>query len=67
MNVSYIVCSLAIDISNLLGYGLQGIFINIRNSLVGLEGNTWEVTSWESVTSFVLAGSVALLPFSYQP
>ena len=59
MNVSYIVCSLAIDISNLLGYGLQGIFINIRNSLVGLEGNTWEVTSWESVTSFVLAGSVA--------
>lgn len=59
MNVSYVVCSLAIDISNLLGYGLQGVFINIRNSLVGLEGNTWDIVSWESVTSFVLAGSVA--------
>lgn len=59
MNVSYIICSLAIDISNLLGYGLQGMFINIRNSLVGGEGNTWDVVSWESIASFVLAGGAA--------
>ena len=59
VNVSYIICSLAIDLSNVIGYGIQDIFIHIRNSLVGTEGNSWDVLSWSSISSFVLSGGAA--------
>lgn len=61
VNVSYFICSIAVDISNILGYSIQDIFMNIRNSLVG-GANGWnnsDVLSWSSVTSFVLAGGAA--------
>lgn len=60
VNVSYIICALAIDISNILGYAIQDMFIMMRNSLVGAEGNSWDVLSWESISSFVLSGGTLL-------
>lgn len=59
VNLSYIICALAIDLSNVIGANLQHIFIDLRNSLVGDEGNTWDTVSWESITSFILAGGGA--------
>ncbi len=56
VNVSYIICSLAIDLSNLLGFSIQNMFIGMRNTLVGVEGNSWDVLSWESVSTFILSG-----------
>lgn len=57
VNLSYIICSLAIDISNILGYNIQSIFIGLRNMIVGEGGgNSWEIVSWSSVSSFVLSG-----------
>ncbi len=56
VNMSYIICSIAIDISNVLGFSIQNIFIGMRNTLVGAEGNSWDALSWESVSSFVLSG-----------
>lgn len=60
VNISYWICAVAIDISNILGYSIQNVFISIRNGLVGPEGNGWNVTSWQSVTGFVLSGGTAL-------
>jgi hypothetical protein len=60
VNVSYWICAIAIDISNILGYSIQDIFISMRKGLVGGEGNSWNVTSWQSVTGFVLSGGTAL-------
>lgn len=60
VNVSYWICAIAIDISNILGYSIQDIFISMRNGLVGKEGNGWNVSSWQSVTGFVLSGGTAL-------
>ncbi len=60
VNISYWICAIAIDISNILGYSIQDIFISMRKGLVGGEGNSWNVTSWESVTGFVLSGGTAL-------
>ena len=60
VNISYWICAIAIDVSNILGYSIQDIFISIRNGLGGTEGNSWNVTSWESVTGFVLSGGTAL-------
>jgi len=60
VNISYWVCAIAIDISNIAGYSIQDIFISMRKGLVGVEGNSWNVTSWQSITGFVLSGGTAL-------
>jgi hypothetical protein len=56
VNLSYFISSIAVDISNVLGYSLQDIFITMRNGLVGSEGNNWDLISWESLGGFALAG-----------
>ncbi len=56
VNLSYYICALLVDVSNILGYSFQDIFISMRNNLVGAEGNNWDVISAESVTGFVLSG-----------
>lgn len=61
VNVSYWICSVAIDISNILGYSIQDIFISMRNSLIGTEGNSWDVVSWKSIGGFILSGGAAAL------
>jgi hypothetical protein len=61
VNVSYWICAIAIDISNICGYSIQDVFISIRNSLVGAEGNSWSVASWKSVSGAILSGSTAAL------
>ena len=59
VNLSYFICSIAIDISNILGYSIQEIFAGLRESLVGPEGNGYSLTSWQSVSGFILSGGTA--------
>lgn len=59
VNISYWVYAIGIDISNISGHSIQQLFINLRNTVVGGEGNSWEVSSWQSVTSFILSGGTA--------
>lgn len=63
VNMSYIICAIAVDISNILGYSLQDIFIQIRNSIFQINDNTWSgsMTSWRSLTGFILSGGTAAL------
>ncbi len=62
VNISYIICALAVDLSNILGYSLQGAFIDMRDQMFQMNNNTWndsEMLSWESVTGFLLSGGTA--------
>lgn len=61
MNLSYIICAIAVDLSNISGYAVQELFIQIRNSLYATSINDIEIASWESVTAVVLGGSAAVL------
>lgn len=61
VNISYWVCAVAIDISNILGYSVQDIFIGMRNNLIVGEGNSWQLMSWHSVSSFILSGGTAAI------
>lgn len=56
VNLSYLICSLAIDISNVLGYGIQDLFIQIRNSLITDNSGSGNILTWQSITSFILSG-----------
>lgn len=57
VNVSYYICATAVDLSNILGNNLQQVFIDLRGQIAGpnTAANS-EVTSWESVTTFILSG-----------
>lgn len=57
VNVSFYICSLAIDASNILGDSVQKILIAVRESLTA--PNTNKLNSWESVSGFILAGGTA--------
>jgi hypothetical protein len=62
VNLSYLICAIALDISNILGYSLQDIFNNIRQNTFNINNNTWaDSTSmgWSAVTAFVLSGGAA--------
>jgi hypothetical protein len=57
VNISYYVCAIAIDISNVLGSTLQELFIHLRGALTGRNPN--DIGGWASITGFILAGGAA--------
>jgi hypothetical protein len=57
VNISYIICTVAVDISNVLGSSVQNVLISIRDSTAG--PNTNSIGSWESVTGFILSAGTA--------
>ena len=61
VNISYWVCAVAIDISNIAGYSTQDLLMGIRDTMVGDEGNGWALRAgnvWKEVAALVLAGGV---------
>jgi hypothetical protein len=62
VNISYWLCAAAVDISNILGFALQQMFVSIRNSIT-IEGATltsWQVVSWGSVAGYILSAGAAV-------
>lgn len=53
VNLSYLICAIAVDASNVIGSGLQEMLVGIREGLNTPESKS--VASWESVTGFILA------------
>lgn len=59
VNISFWICAVAIDLSNIIGHGLQGIFIGLRDNVLQGSENGWNLVRWESVAGFVLSGGAA--------
>lgn len=55
INVSYIICAAAVDLSNIAGYGVNSLFENVRDNILPGSSAGSEV-NWTSVTTWVLAG-----------
>ncbi len=58
VNMSFVICAVAVDISNIMGASVDDLFKNIRDSLVG-SNNSGDM-SWESLLSFALTGGAAV-------
>lgn len=57
VNVSYYICAIAVDTSNILGDSVQQALIEIRNTIssAGQSGGAnW--LSWENITEYILSG-----------
>lgn len=64
VNMSYLICAIALDISNILGYSFQSIFIQIRQNTFNISNDTWTNSSgmgWSAITAFVLSGGAATI------
>lgn len=60
INISYVVCAAAVDLSNILGYGVNQLFETVRdNTLTGSVGG--DEINWTSVTTWVLAGGTGAI------
>ncbi len=55
INVSYIICAAAVDVSNITGHGVNQLFENIRDTALPGSSSSADV-NWTSVTTWVLAG-----------
>lgn len=61
VNVSYLICQLAVDLGNILGYSINNIFLSMRDHAVSVSGgNGWGETSWKEVATVLLAGGGAV-------
>lgn len=58
VNLSYWICAVGVDLSNVLGYAVQDLFISARNTLTQ---TPMDPVSWENVTEFILTGGTATI------
>ena len=60
VNMSFYISAIAVDISNIAGYGLQNVLIEIRQDTFGITNQTFgeptDQTNWSNVTAAVLSG-----------
>lgn len=57
VNISYWVCAIAIDVSNILGHAVEGLFIGMRNQVTSGDHNSWGV-AWSDASNLVLTGGL---------
>jgi hypothetical protein len=56
INVSYVICAVAVDISNIAGYGVNQLFETVRDDVLTGSSSASANIDWKNVTAWVLAG-----------
>lgn len=65
VNISYFICAIAIDVSNILGDSVQKALIDIRNTVTSYSASGGLDFSFENVTEYVLsAGTIGVAGFA---
>lgn len=59
VNISYWICAIAVDASNILGYGIHSMFGGLMDRFSVGSNYSDMVPSWEEVTAVSLAGTAA--------
>ena len=63
VNLSFYICAIGVDLSNVLGYSLQDMLTGIRDNTFNIGNDDTELnsvnTNWTEVTAFVLSGGAA--------
>lgn len=60
VNISYWICAVAVDASNILGYAIHGLFTGIMDKFSVGANYTGTIPTWEQVAAITLAGSAAV-------
>lgn len=59
VNVSYWIVAVAVDVSNILGYSVQEMFLFLRDQIGAANSLAATEADWQTVTAIMLGGSVA--------
>lgn len=59
VNLSFLICAVALDISNVLGYAVQDMFMGIKNSIDTIGEGVKDPLTWQEITLNVLGGGAA--------
>ncbi|MCB9820281.1 hypothetical protein H6796_03220, partial [Candidatus Nomurabacteria bacterium] len=54
INISYWICAVLVDITNIAGVAFNDLFMSIRDSAIGTEENT--TIRWSELTAYILSG-----------
>jgi hypothetical protein len=57
VNLSYWICAIGIDLSNILGYAVQDLFISVRNTVTQVP---MDPVMWENATEFILTNGTVV-------
>jgi len=63
VNTSYWICSLAVDLSNILGASVQDVFQNMQQQ-IGAANSEASDLSWETATAYALGGGAGVIGLS---
>lgn len=64
VNISYYICAIGIDLSNISGHALQDAFMQIRTAILTTghsSSGSIEVFTWENLTALILSGGAAAI------
>lgn len=66
VNISFYITAIGVDISNIAGYSLQNLLIDIRQSTFNITNETWsaDTNQWAAVTGFILSGGAVAAGFA---
>ena len=56
VNASYYISAAAVDVSNIVGHGLQQMFEGMRHTIAGGAIGDFKLFTWANVTGFILSG-----------
>lgn len=57
MNISYWICALAIDLSNVIAISMHDLFMTLYNQILHAKGTTTNIPTWQTLTAAALAGT----------
>ena len=63
VNTSYWICSIAVDLSNILGASVQDVFQNMQQQIGAANSEASEL-SWETATAYALGGGAGVIGLS---
>ena len=62
VNVSYWICAIGIDLSNITGHAIYDLFLWLRNTIADMKDvKGWQFIDWQSFVTFAMAGGGAAI------
>lgn len=59
VNISYYICAIAIDLSNIIGMSLQDLLVNLREQVLQHANASDAAIGWKDIVAFILSGGTA--------
>lgn len=60
VNLSFLICSLAVDISNIVGNGVRALFESVEESVAATSNMSMHLSIWDQIMTYLGGGAIAI-------